>query len=195
MFPRGGTWQLDDANHTDYPIIYANLVTGQRDYTFTTDEDGNYILEIEKVMILPSATATEYQDISPRDEIAGEDIGNLTTESTTTGVPRIYGKNANAIFLDPPSSYNATKGLKAFISREATSFATTDTSKVLGFAHLYQEYLALMPSYMYAYRNSLSNKKDLQQEMLLKEQEIKKYYDMREKDVRHIMSPKKINYI
>src|SRR3990167_10378043 len=61
--PASGKWQFDDSNQTDYPIIKTNLVDGQRDYTFTTDEGGNLILDIYKVAILLSATDTLYQEI------------------------------------------------------------------------------------------------------------------------------------
>ena len=46
LFSSSGKWQFDDSNHTDYPIITTNLVAGQRDYSFTTDEQGNIILDI-----------------------------------------------------------------------------------------------------------------------------------------------------
>lgn len=36
IFEEGGTWQFDDSNHsTNYPIITTNLISGQRDYSFT----------------------------------------------------------------------------------------------------------------------------------------------------------------
>src|SRR3990167_11282297 len=47
--PASGTWQLDDSNQTDYPIITTNLVASQRDYSFTTDGSSNLILDIYRV--------------------------------------------------------------------------------------------------------------------------------------------------
>ena len=51
IFTSSGRWQYDDTNHEDYPIITTNLTSGQRDYTFTTDEQGNLILDIYRVMV------------------------------------------------------------------------------------------------------------------------------------------------
>src|SRR3990172_13360259 len=58
-----GTWQADDINHSDFQIITSNIVSGQRDYLFTTDGNSNRIVDVSKVLILPSATATDYIEI------------------------------------------------------------------------------------------------------------------------------------
>ena len=44
IFSAGGTWQFDDSNHGDYPIITTDIVASQRDYSFTEDEQGTLIL-------------------------------------------------------------------------------------------------------------------------------------------------------
>lgn len=41
-----GTWQMDDSNHTKYPNVKFNLVSGQQDYSFTVDEQGNQVQDI-----------------------------------------------------------------------------------------------------------------------------------------------------
>src|SRR3990167_5269860 len=76
--PASGTWQLDDSNQTDFPIIKTNIVSGRRDYTFTTDGSGNLILDIYKVAILISATATTFTEIYPIDELE-ETFGTILT--------------------------------------------------------------------------------------------------------------------
>ena len=50
-----GKWQVDDTNQTDYPVVFGDVVSGQQDYSFTTDEQGNQILDIYKVRIKDSA--------------------------------------------------------------------------------------------------------------------------------------------
>src|SRR3990167_9318241 len=65
--PASGTWQLDDSNHTKYPIETFNLIASQRDYSFTVDEQSNLILDIYRVFVLTSATATTYVEIYPVD--------------------------------------------------------------------------------------------------------------------------------
>lgn len=209
--PASGAWQVDDTNTyesdgvtlRDYPIIKTNLVSGQRDYAILTDENGNLILDIFKAAILPSATATEFIELDPFDEL-NERGNNIISENTTTGVPSRYGKLSNGIFLDIPSSYNATNGLKLFVNREGSYFVYTDTTKKPGFPGIHHEYFALKPSLKYARRN-LSASRISELEKQVREYEgdterriegkIQKYFSRREKDVRHIMTGKKINYL
>lgn len=181
IFEVGGTWQFDDSNHTDYAIITTNLVSGQRDYTFTTDEQGNLILEVLKVFVADEQG--NYREVTPVDVPAGTAPSNQWDGLDTGGQPNNYDKLGNGIRLDPIPNYSETNGLKIYISREASYFATTDTTKKAGFAGIFHEYLALRPSYQYAFRNSLPNINLLKGEMLEMENGIKQYYKAREKDV------------
>lgn len=182
IFKSGGTWQFDDYNHEDYPIITTNLVAGQRDYPFVTDEQGNLVLKIYRVvMAQPDGT---FVDITPVDVQSEDGVTGFYDGEELRGTPNKYDKTANAIFLDAIPSYNYTNGLKVYINREGSYFTTSDTTKKAGFAGLFHEYLALRPSYQYAYRNSLPNAKLLQTEMLLMEKAIKDYYGSREQDMR-----------
>ena len=179
-----GRFQVDDTNHTADPVLTANLVSAQRNYHFTTDEQSNIILDIYKVMVKdPAGISQEMMQIdqqSPNSRmnpvasmLDGQDIG---------GTPNKYDKSWNGIFLDPIPNYNSTGGLKMWVNREHSYFVSTDTTKKLGFAGAFHEYLALRPSYMYAYRKGLSNKKDLQTELLLMEEKIEEYFSKRAKD-------------
>jgi len=111
------------------PFIKTNIVSGQRDYTFTVDGTGNLILDIQKVLILPSSTATLYQEIDPVDQQSSDYTGTAT-EDGVTGVPLTYDKTGNSIiFADKTPNYNATNGIKALISRETTFYTSADTNK------------------------------------------------------------------
>ena len=184
MFPLGGTWQLDDNNHGDYPFIYTSIVSGRRDYTFDTDEQGNVILDIYRVMAADSTgvfrelQAVDQQSLNSNQE----DTNSLIDGQNLTGTPTRYDKTGNSIFLDLIPNYNYSNGLKVFINREAYHFLSTDTTTSVGFAHLFQEYFALAASYRYAYRKLLGNKADLEKEMLKMRQAIMDYYGSREKD-------------
>lgn len=188
IFKAGGTWQFDDSNHTDYPIITTNLVSGQRDYAFVTDEQGNLILDIYKVLIAqPDGT---FKEITPVDVQSDKDgVSGFFNGLDAQGTPNKYDKTANAIFLDSIPNYSITNGVKIYINRESTYFLTSDTTKKAGFAGTLHEYLALRPSYQYAYRNSLPNVALLQTEMLLMEKKIDEYYGKREKDVVKRLKP------
>lgn len=198
IFRQGGKWNFDDSNHTAYPIITTNLVSGQRDYSFTTDQQGNLILDIYKVMAKDENGV--YRDLVPIDQQGddtklsyapydGANHNTINDGQNTTGTPTAYDKTANGIFLDLIPNYNSTNGLKVFINREASYFTSTDTTKKAGFAGIFHEYLALRPAYMYAQRKGLENADRLKREMLEMEVAIEKYYGERERDVKRRIVP------
>jgi hypothetical protein len=158
IFKSAGTWQFDDTNHTDFPFITTNLVSGQRDYTFTNDENGNLILDIHKVFVKNQSGV--YEEIYPVDQQSDYGMEGFTDGQNETGLPYRYDKTGNGIFLDPIPSYNATAGLKLFINREAGYFLTTDTTKKAGIDGLCQEYLSLKASYTYARDKGLNQVAD-----------------------------------
>lgn len=195
IFKACATWQFDDSNHTDYPIITTSLVSGQRDYTFTTDETGNLILDIYKVVVKnPDGT---YQEVYPVDQQSDVYTDNSTNGFwnglNTSGTPKYYDKTANGIFLDVIPNYNSTNGLKIYINRESTYFLTTDTTKKPGFAGLFHEYLAFRPSYQYALINSLPNVNQLQALTIDMESQIQQHYTSRERDIKKSMKPLREN--
>lgn len=201
-FRSSGTWQYGDSNHTKYSFIKANLVSGQNDYSFTTDEQGNLILDIFKVAILPSATATLYQQIKPIDQQTDIRDSDLITETTATGVPYRYDKTDNAIFLESTPNYNATKGLKVWINREASYFTSTDTTKKPGCPGIHHDYFFLRPAMDEARRNNLANYRILQEEVIKYEGDearkitgsIELYFSRRSKDERPVAFPEPIIY-
>jgi hypothetical protein len=186
LFPKVGPWQLDDSNQTDYPIITHNLVSGQRDYTFTVDGTSNVILDIYRVMVADSNGV--FRDITPVDQQIANNNNNSDTTGfvdgqNLTGIPTKYDKTGNGIFLDLIPNYNRTGGLKVFINREATYFTTSDTTKKLGFAHLFHEYLAVRPAHIYASNKVMPMAVTLGNERLALKMAILEYFGHREKDV------------
>lgn len=193
IFAADGTWQFDDSNHTDYPIITTNLVANQRDYTFLTDENSNLILSIDRVFAKVSSTGV-FQEIFPVDVQSDRDIGGFTDGQNTTGIPFVYDKTANGFFLDPIPSYSSTNGLKVYISREGSYFTTSDTTKMPGFVGIYHDYLALFAAYEYARDKGHQNVARLEKDKLDMEKAIIDYYAKREKDIVDILSPEPIIY-
>ncbi len=190
-----GTWQFDDSNQTDHPIITTALVDGQRDYAFTLDGSNNLILEVMRVFVKPSSTATTYIEIFPKDQQSETGTEGFTDGASTEGTPWCYDKTGNGIFLDPIPSYNVSAGLKVYISREPSYFAYTDTTKKAGVPGLHHRYFVLRAAEDYCRRNlKLSNYSTLRAERLEMEKEIEAYYGRRERDVRHIIRPKPINF-
>lgn len=185
-FQAEGRWQLDDTNHTKYPIITTNLVANQLDYSFTVDEQSNQILDIYRVEILdPNGLAVELSPIDQFD-IKGQALTEFMKDEAT---PIYYDKTANGIILYPASNYNATAGLKIYYNRTPSYFVSTDTTKQPGIPDMFHEYLALRPSYQYCLRKGLSQVNNLKQDMLLMEESIRSYYAQRSKDEVKRMSP------
>lgn len=194
-----GTWQIDDSGHTDYPIITTDLISGQRDYTFTTDGSGNLILDIYKVLVAdPSG---KYTEIKPVDVQSQGDTSTFTDGQNSGGTPTRYDKTANGFFLDLIPNYNYTNGLKVYINREASYFTYTDTIKKPGVPGIFHKYFYLKPASDYSRRNSLANKKDLEDELMKMEGSerlgidgsIKEYFSARPKDERPRINPARQN--
>lgn len=179
MIQVSGLWKGDDTNHTDYPEIYTNIVAGQRDYTFLTDENGNMILDIYKVYILDGGY---YKLLDPYDPDTESEASTFTNGAGATGVATKYDKTANAIRLDLIPTANVTNGLKVSINREGSYFTTSDTTKKPGFPGVHHKYFYLKPALDYARRNTLTSYPRIEGEVLKLEREIQEYFDRRAKD-------------
>lgn len=191
IFRAGGKWQFDDSNHTDYPFITTGLIASQRDYTFTTDEQGNLILDVYKVMVKDENGI--FYELDPVDQQNDEDMQSFYDGVNATGKPTRYDKTANGIFLDAIPSYSSAGGLKVFINREGSYFTTSDTTKMPGFSGLFHNYIPLCVSYEYAMTNQLANKDDLYNEMSLMENNMKIHYRDRSRDEVSVITSDIIN--
>lgn len=190
----GGTWQFDDSNQTDYPIIRTNIISGQRDYTFGTDGSNNLILDIYKAAILPSATATQYEEITPVDTQSDPSAATDFNNSSNTGTPREYDKTANGIIFRTVPNYNATNGLLLYINREATFFTPSDNTKKPGVPGLHHRWFVVRPAEDDARRNNRPTYPLLRAERLQMEKDIQAYFGRRERDVRHRLTTKGISF-
>jgi hypothetical protein len=157
IFATGGTWQFDDTNHTDYPIITTNIVSGQRDYSFTSDETGNLILDIYKIVLTDAQGNKREIPVVDQQTYSNNNTNVESFNDTTTGTPNKADLTANGIFFDVIPDYSRDDALEVYINRDHTYFNTSDTTKKAGFNPLFHEYLALVPSYKYARNNSLAN--------------------------------------
>lgn len=182
-----GKWHMDDSNYTDYPMITTNIVSGQRDYSFVNDGSGNLILEIYRVMVADPTGV--YHEIYPVDQFQTTmKTGNLENTDpmidgkNASGTPTRYSKTANGIFLDVVPNYSIASGLKVFIDREASYFATTDTTKKPGFAGIFHQYLPLWASEFYAGIKTLTTLKKLNADKIQMRRDIQEYYARRDKD-------------
>jgi hypothetical protein len=191
IFKLGGTWQYDDSNYDDYPILTTNLVASQRDYAFTEDENGNIIVGIYKVQVLVDGI---YKDINPVDQQSqSKNVDTLTDGQAKEGTPYRYDKTGNGIFLDLIPPADVTDGLKIFVNRESSYFVVADTIKKPGFDGLVHEYLVNKVAYNYARDKRLANKNDLKLGLAESMEEVEDRYGRRERDTSRNLAPLKEN--
>lgn len=140
-----GTWQADDSNHTKYPNMYGNLVSGQQDYSFSSDQQGNQVQDIYRVEC--KSPSGNWTLLNPVDEMRfTEAISAIDTQS---GTPTEYWKTANGIFLKVKPNYSSSLGIRMFYTRSPNYFVSTDTTKVPGIPNGHHRYLAVKVSYWY----------------------------------------------
>lgn len=193
IFRVGGTAKFDDSNHDDYNIIYLDLVSGQDNYSFLTDSQGNLILEIDKVFIKQSASGP-YVPISPVDT-ASEDVrSSFYDQLGATGIPSQYDKTGNGILLDVVPSVSITSGIKIYIAREGSYFDSEDTTKKPGFDGLFHNYIPVYVAHDWGRLNlPVSKFNALEREKLEIEKAMEEWYGQKEKDVRPVMRGKRLN--
>lgn len=190
-----GNWRpVDDTNQTDYPIMYSDIVSGQQDYSFTTDENGNQVLDIYKVRMKDSDGNWFTLKQINQNEITDDKL-----DTTESGTPTQYYINSNGLFLVQKPDYNSTDGLEVWINRTSTYFLTTDTTKKAGIPWVFHEYLALRPSYFYCLQKGLKQASSFR--VILygndgksgMEGAIKKYYRDRNKDYQEVITPETLS--
>lgn len=194
-----GTWQNDDTNQTDYPIIKLNLVSGQRDYPLTVDGSStpNQILDIMRVDCAVSSTGN-LQELIPYDQTTGEPIPQAYL-SSNTGIPYRYDKLANAIFLDPTPNFSSTAGATSggmwvYINRTPVYFLSSDTTKKPGIPDFFHEYLVYRPAYFYCVTKLPQLAAGYLNILQKLEQDIAYYYAHRNKDERKELTSECIRF-
>jgi len=193
IFASNDTWQWDDTNYEDYPIITTDLVDGQRDYAFLTDNSGALVLDIYKVMVKNHDGV--YMEIYPVDVQSEENTADIYDGRNIEGIPYRYDKTANGIFLDPIPDENSTNGLKVYINREGSFFTSSDTTKKPGFAALFHEYPVIWASEKNANRDSMKSIAGFRSDRLEMEAAIKKHYARRQRDVQNVLEAPPINSV
>ena len=164
-----GKAQFDDTNHTKHPIIYFNLVAGQRDYSAITDEQGNLILDYYRVMVADENGI--FYDLEKIDQQSKDyRTMGMVNGQNLTGKPNKYDQTGSGTFLDAIPDYSYTAGIKGFINREGSHFSVptinvADTT-MPGIDGRLHEYLATRPTAYYYARKGLSSAKFWQSELL-----------------------------
>jgi hypothetical protein len=144
LLSRGDTMRWDDTvNHTKHPVATFNITSGTGDYQFLSDEQGNSILNIVALHILPSSSSTEYQELrtltldDPRANRA------MYPNPSAVGVPSAYVERNSTIFFDVVPNYSATAGGKLFFERSPSYFSASTLTQTPGIPEAFHPLLAL----------------------------------------------------
>ena len=185
-----GRMQWDDANHTNQPVAYANLVEDQQDYNVfdsapTALQDW---LQIQRVEILD-----EDGNAVLLKPIDFNEVGEAMTEyEETSGDPEEFNFNGTSLFLYPAPDYDKTAGLIIYFNRAPSYFVSTDTTKKPGFATLLHPYLSIYAAHQW--KMIKLNDYSLQPLIEKWEQEISYFYSKRPRYEVPTISRKKISW-
>lgn len=193
IFRAGGRANFDDANHADYNVITMAITSGQRGYFFTTDQQGNLVLEIAKILMRISSTG-RYQELDTVDA-ASSDYGtdDITNGQNVTGIPSAYDKQANGFITDVIPNFSADDGFQIFISREASYFDVDDTTKMPGFAGLFHNYIPLKVAADEAGIKTVKNTNYIVSEAKRVNDEMEYHYGQKNKDEQPVMKERPLN--
>lgn len=179
-----GSWQADDSSHTKYPNMTFNLVSGQKDYSFTEDEQGNQVQDIYRIELKnPDNTWSVLKYINEMEEDTA-----ISTIDTQSGTPTEWYVTANGVFLVNPPNYDMTNGIRMFFTRSPNYFVDTDTTKEPGIPNGHHKYLAWKPAYWYWLPKDTARANAYLSEVLRVEDAIKNEYSQRIRAQKNRMS-------
>ncbi len=189
-----GRMQWDDPNHTNSPVAEANLVDTQKKYEIFEAlpialQDW---LEIESVEILDENDNGVLLDPVDIQDIRGEGIAESEYRDVN-GTPLEFDFDGAEVKLYPAPDYDKTDGLIIFFKRSPSYFASTDTTKVPGFATLFHELLPLWASYWWGMSKGLGYVIGVRREITVLEEALTKFYSDRKKYERLVLKPPIIN--
>lgn len=179
-----GTWEFDDTNYTDFPILSTDLNKGQRDYELPAD-----IQKIEKVNVLWN---NELKELKPVDK----SMVNVPLETLykDNGEPICYDITGKSILLYPASNQDIPEGLQVILSRGIKEFQATDTTREPGFVEDYHEALSVGAALDFAIVTNSNKVNFLREKIQLLEDDIKRFYGSTQRNFRPKIIIKRKNY-
>lgn len=172
IWESAGGWQYDDSNATTLPISRATLVHTQQDYSLPTTAQ-----RIERVEVLDkNSNWVKLTELNISDVPVA-----MLEHLSTAGTPLHYDLVGRSLMLYPaPSSANVTlvSGLKVYMNRDVTEFATTATTVEPGFATAFHRILSYAAAMDFVQDAGQRNFLILQKDRL--EKGLTRFYSRRE---------------
>lgn len=182
IFMSNGNWSYDDGNQTDLPQATTNITSGTAKYSIPSTA-----LTVQRVEFLDVYGL--WYSLTPitKEMLVSEAVDEFMK---TNGQPKYYRLIGNTIELFPAPDYTQDSSLKVYFDRASSDFATSDTTKTPGFASPYHQIIPLGMAIDWL-KVKQPNSPTLAvyiQDYLKLEDNIKKYYNKRWKDIKPTIS-------
>lgn len=174
-------FQFDDTNHTKLPDGTTPLISGQSDYSFLTDEQGNSIITLTGISLIDSSNKEIPLKLVDRNDTDY----NISWYGKNSGTPTQYDKIAdNIVRLDmkPTATDVANYSLKYYFQRTGSYFTDSDTTKQPGVSPLLHKGFWVHAAYEIADTLGLNNLSSISRERDIEIQKIKDYFSIRNQD-------------
>lgn len=173
-------FQADDTNHSKLPQGVTNLVAGQSDYSFLTDEQGNSIITLTGISRI-DADGKEH----PLREIDRNDPGyDISSYGVETATPEAYDKIAdNIIRLDRKPPATIVGGLKFYFQRTGSYFTASDTTKAPGVSPLLHRGYIIAAAYDMVLALDPDRIRIMGVELQREEEKMRRYFGDRNADI------------
>lgn len=173
IFESYGGWQFSDSNNTVMDSATTSSVANQQDYAIPAEA-----LTIRGIDYLING---EYKPLTfiTEEELRENGQSDKSFMQNSTGTPQYVLLRGNSAILYPKPTASLTSAIRITFDKGSVAFSSTDTTKQPGFAYEFHEGIAVGMAYEFAKRNSLSNYKILEQDLLRYEQDIAKFYSKR----------------
>lgn len=132
----------EDTNYSSQQFSLFDIVSGQNDYQFLTDQSGNTISDITGVLIR-TATSSDFVALN---RLSLSDTGAMlvmSPNSTNTGTPNGYIEKNNVVYFDVIPDFSGTSYGKLFYRLVPSYFVAGDTTKAPGFVEQYHSILSI----------------------------------------------------
>ena len=149
--------ELDDKNHTKYPVFTRALVAGQKDYAFTISDRWLKMLRVD--VTYDGVNYVRASRVNLND--MGDGIGSDTNESAnySTSAP-VYDMKYNSLWIYPLATADeVTAGalVRVEVVRDIDPFTTSDTTQEPWMDRAFHELLAVRATYPWVVTNKSEN--------------------------------------
>lgn len=149
IFEAYGGWHYDDSNQTDEPEATTILRADEQQVT----------LPLDSAHLMGVAYKDQSGSWHPLIPITIEQIqdrGYAESEfMNTSGNPQFYRPVADGFKMYPAANFTQNDSIKAWFSRDISTFSITDTNKVPGFPQEFHEGLAIYMAMQHTQTNTL----------------------------------------